>query len=98
MAVTADDVVSWLEKKGTKDERDGMARFAIPSDKAFCVSVGALKQYSKALGRDHELSLALWATGWHEARMLATMIGEPERVTPAQMDRWCRDFDNWGIC
>jgi 3-methyladenine DNA glycosylase AlkD len=20
------------------------------------------------------------------------------RLTPAQMDRWCRDFDNWGVC
>jgi len=25
-------------------------------------------------------------------------VDEPERVTPAQMDRWCKDFDNWGIC
>ena len=23
--------------------------------------------------------------------------GRAGRVTPAQMDRWCRDFDNWGI-
>ena len=97
-APTAHDVVAWLKKKGTKAERDGMARFAIPSDKAFGVSVGALKQYAKSLGRDHDLAVALWATGWHEARMLATMIDEPARVTPAQMDRWCRDFDNWGIC
>ena len=29
--------------------------------------------------------------------MLATFIDEPERVTSAQMDRWCRDFDNWAI-
>ena len=30
--------------------------------------------------------------------MLACFVDEPERVTAAQMDRWCRDFDNWGIC
>ena len=29
--------------------------------------------------------------------MLATFVDEPERVTAAQMDRWCRDFDNWAI-
>src|SRR6185503_11013212 len=23
---------------------------------------------------------------------------DPALITPAQMDRWCRDFDNWGIC
>ena len=30
--------------------------------------------------------------------MLTSFVDEPARVTPAQMDRWCRDFDNWGIC
>jgi 3-methyladenine DNA glycosylase AlkD len=53
---------------------------------------------AKRLGRDHDLAAALWATGWYEARMLAAWVDEPERVTAAQMDRWSRDFDNWGIC
>ena len=30
--------------------------------------------------------------------MLASLVDEPARVTSAQMERWCRDFDNWGIC
>jgi 3-methyladenine DNA glycosylase AlkD len=30
--------------------------------------------------------------------MLTAFIAEPARVTPSQMDRWCRDFDNWAIC
>jgi 3-methyladenine DNA glycosylase AlkD len=29
--------------------------------------------------------------------MLTAFVEEPERVTAAQMDRWCRDFDNWAI-
>ena len=29
--------------------------------------------------------------------MLASFVGEPERLTPAQLDRFCRDFDNWAI-
>jgi 3-methyladenine DNA glycosylase AlkD len=53
---------------------------------------------AKGLGRSHELAAALWDTGWYEARMLTSFVDEPARVTPAQMDRWCRDFDNWGIC
>ena len=53
---------------------------------------------AKRLGRSHELALALWDTGWYEARLLTSFVDEPARVTSAQMDRWCRDFDNWGIC
>jgi 3-methyladenine DNA glycosylase AlkD len=30
--------------------------------------------------------------------MLTAFVDEPERVTAAQMDRWTRDFDNWGLC
>jgi 3-methyladenine DNA glycosylase AlkD len=25
-------------------------------------------------------------------------IADPAKLTPAQMDRWCRDFDNWAVC
>jgi len=53
---------------------------------------------AKRLGRNQELAAALWETGCYEARMLTAFVAEPARVTPAQMDRWCRDFDNWGIC
>jgi 3-methyladenine DNA glycosylase AlkD len=91
-------IVSWLKRHGTKANREGMARYAIPSDNAFGVSVGTLRQYAKRLGPDHELAAALWRTGWYEARMLAAFVDEPARVTPAQMDRWCQDFDSWAIC
>jgi 3-methyladenine DNA glycosylase AlkD len=30
--------------------------------------------------------------------MLTAFVEEPARVTPAQMDRWARDFDNWAGC
>jgi 3-methyladenine DNA glycosylase AlkD len=91
-------VLTWLERRGTKANRDGMARYAIEAEKVFGVSVGSLRQHAKRLGRSHELAAALWDTGWYEARMLATFLDEPDRVTPAQMDRWCRAFDNWAIC
>jgi len=62
------------------------------------VTVGQIRGLAKKIGRSHELALALWKAEWYEARMLCAFIDEPQRVTPAQMDRWCRDFDNWGIC
>ena len=94
----AQAVLASLRRVATKKTRDGMARFNIPSDKAFGVTMTDLKVLAKRLGRNHELAAALWATGWYDARMLATLIDEPARVTSAQMDRWCRDFDNWAIC
>ena len=94
----ADDAVAWLKRNGTKRVRDGMARYAIPSDHAFGVPVGTIRQLGKQIGRNHEVAHALWATGWYEARMLTAFVADPERLTPSEMDRWCRDFDNWAIC
>ena len=95
--VSVDDVAAWLKKAGSKKVRDGMARYGLPSEHAVGVSVGALKQYAKKIGRDHDLANALWQTGIYEARLLAAFVGEPARVTSAEMNRWCRDFDNWGV-
>ena len=95
--VDAKTALTWLKDKSTQRDRDNMARFGIVTPRFFGVSMLNLRGIARRTGRNHELAAALWATGWYEARMLATLIDEPERVTAAQMDRWCRDFDNWGI-
>jgi len=87
-----------LEKMSTKRDRDNLKRFGITAGKAYGVSMANVQVLAKRLGRNHGLAAALWDTGWYEARLLTSFVDEPERVTPAQMDRWCRDFDNWGIC
>ncbi|MGH9367900.1 MAG: DNA alkylation repair protein [Thermoanaerobaculia bacterium] len=90
--------IAWLKSHSTRRTLEGMARYGLPSGKAFGVSMADIQALGKRLGRNHELAAGLWATGWYEARMLTSYVDEPERVTRAQMDRWCRDFDNWGIC
>jgi 3-methyladenine DNA glycosylase AlkD len=87
-----------LEKMSTKRDRDNLKRFGITPGKAFGGSMANVQALAKRLGRSHEIAAALWETGWYEARLLTSFVDEPARVTPAQMDRWCRDFDNWGIC
>ena len=51
--------LDWLGRKGSKAGRDGMARYAIPSDRAFGVSMKDVQALGRALGRDHALALAL---------------------------------------
>jgi 3-methyladenine DNA glycosylase AlkD len=99
LKVDVEAALAWLEENSSKKIREEMMpRYGINAKKAFGVSVANIHKLAKIVGRNHEFALALWDTGWYEARMLASFVDEPERVTPAQMDRWCRDFDNWGIC
>src|SRR6185503_19320820 len=92
------DILATLEQRRSKRNREGMARYGIVAEKSFGVSVETLKSLGKQYGRDHALAVALWNSGWYEARMLTPFIDEPERVTAAQMDRWAKAFDNWAIC
>ena len=93
------EALAWLEQHSSERIREEMGpRYGVYTERAFGVSVADIKALGKQLGRDHDLAEALWQTGVYEARMTAAFVDEPARVTPEQMDRWCRDFDNWGIC
>jgi len=97
----ADEVqaaLKWLKDHSTKATLQGMARYAIRSDDALGVAMKDIKALGKQFGHNQDLAAALWETGVYEARMLASFVGDPDRITSAQMDRWCKDFDNWAIC
>ncbi|MCG3172210.1 MAG: hypothetical protein GMKNLPBB_00356 [Myxococcota bacterium] len=87
-----------LSAMGSKENRIGMARYGINTQNAFGVSVNALRKYAKGLGRDHQLALALWDTGKHEARLLACFVDNPREVTEAQMESWIAGFNSWDLC
>jgi 3-methyladenine DNA glycosylase AlkD len=86
-----------LKSASSKKVRDGMVRFGIPTTNALGVPMKDIQALGKKLGRDHKLALALWETGVYEARLLVAYVADPARLTAAQMDGWCRDFDNWGV-
>ena len=46
----------------------------------------------------HELAGELWATGIHEARILAALVDTPALVGDDQMERWVSDLDSWDVC
>ncbi len=92
-------VMAWLEKHRSNRIRSEMGpRYGIHTEYAIGVRMADMIALARKIGRDHALAAQLWATGNYEARTVACMIDDPNRVTPAQMNRWCRDFDNWGIC
>lgn len=91
--------LSELERRGDAHARDQLLpRFGIRAERAFGTSMEDVRALAKTLGHDHELAHALWATGVHEARALAAFVADPEQLTPAEMDRFARDFGDWATC
>jgi 3-methyladenine DNA glycosylase AlkD len=76
----------------------GMAKFGITAAKAYGWSTPALKKLARAIGKDHDLAQRLWSTGILEARTLAGLIDEKEKVTEPQTEDWVKDFDSWAVC
>jgi 3-methyladenine DNA glycosylase AlkD len=96
--LSKDEVMKWLERKGTRLNVEGMARYGIRTPRTFGVSMSMMQPLAKRLGTDHPLAAVLWKSGWHEARILATLVEDPRQVTRQQMNAWAADFDNWAIC
>lgn len=91
-----DDVLKELRKHYSKKNIEGMNRFAIPGE--IGVSVYEIRRIAKKIGKNHKLALELWKTNIHEARVLASMVDEPEKVTEKQMEKWVGDFKSWDLC
>jgi 3-methyladenine DNA glycosylase AlkD len=93
-----DDILSQLKALANPEAVAGMARFGINPEHTYGISIPTLRQMAKKIGKHHELAQQLWASGIHEARILASMIDRPAEVTEAQMEAWVKDFDSWDVC
>ena len=94
----ADQIIADLKRQANARNVEGMARFGIRPANVLGISMPALRKMAKEIGRDHAAALALWDSGIHEARILASMIDEARLVSPEQMDAWVNDFDAWDVC
>ena len=90
--------IARLEALATPKDLANLQRFGITSARPLGVSMASIQKVARALERNHALAQALWESGIYEARLLAAYVDDPAHVTVAQMDRWCRDFDSWGVC
>jgi len=95
---TAHKVLDDLAAMGSEKDRAGMARYGIETAHAYGVSVSALRAFARRTGRDTALARALWASGCHEARILAVLIAVPAEVEEREIDAWVSDLDSWDLC
>ncbi len=94
--MTLAQTLQQLEAAGSAQTRKTYARHGA-GPKMFGVSYAVLGKLTKQIKRDHALALALWGSGWLDARVLATMIADPRQATAAQFDAWVAECDNRGI-
>jgi len=93
-----EETIRELRRLGNPSNVVGMGRYGISTNGTLGVSMPALKDLAKRIGRRHELASELWDSGLHEARILAAWVAEPSRTDRAMMERWACQFDSWDVC
>ena len=94
----ANEALARLKTLSDRTALEGMARYGINTKKAYGVSVSNLRELAKEIGQDHVLAQELWASGIHEARILASIVDDPRQVSDRQLERWVSALDSWDLC
>ena len=91
------EIINFFEDNVDEKNLETMARLKVGSDKKYGIKMPVLRKLAKEIGKDHELALELWNHGYHESRLLATLIEDSSKVSAEQLDKWVNDFDTWDI-
>ena len=106
MAITSDALIARLRQHQDPDNVAGMARFGISAKGTLGVSMPITRGIAREVRRElkgqpealHALAADLWASGVHEAKILAALTDVPALVTREQADAWVADLDSWDVC
>ncbi|MBU0517619.1 DNA alkylation repair protein [bacterium] len=94
--MTLEKLMSELEKCGTMQNRKVYRKHGVTRDQ-FGVSFANLNVLKRRIRKAQDLAEALWATGNHDARILATMIADENDMTADLLETWAKDLDNYII-
>jgi len=92
------DVLDKLQSKAQPEQLKGMAKYGMTVEQRLGVSVPDMRKLAKEIGRDHKLALDLWRTGIAEAKIVASMVGDPAKLTEEQMEDWVKGINSWDVC
>ena len=87
-------VLAELEGLGTAQNRKVYARHGV-GEPMFGVSFAHLRKLAKRLRHNHELARALWASGNHDARVLALSVADPAVAQVDEIETWAGELDNY---
>jgi 3-methyladenine DNA glycosylase AlkD len=93
-----DEILREMKSMANPEALDGMRRFGINVENRFGLSVPQIRAIAKRHGRNQALAEELWNTGILDARIMASIVGDPEAIRSSTMDRWTRDFNCWTVC
>jgi len=94
--MTLPHVMKKLKAMGTAKTATLYRRHGIEGP-AFGVSYAHLNLLRKSIGVNQVLARKLWATGNHDAQVLATMVADPRAFSSSQLNTWAKALGNYVV-
>jgi len=91
--MTFEETMKELESFGSEQTRKTYKRHGVNTE-MFGVSYANLEKLRKKIKTDHALAEKLWASGNHDAKVLATMIADASLIDTKQLDAWSKELNN----
>src|SRR4051812_18412957 len=88
------EVMHELAALGAEQTRKTYLRHGA-TEPLFGVSFANLEKLKKKLKVDQDLAQKLWATGNHDARILAMLIADPQLCPEELIEHWAQDLTNY---
>lgn len=96
--MTADEALAALHQHASAERRQRVARLGIPLENSIGVSLPDIRRIAKRTGKSSLIARELWASGLHEARLLAALTFVPAELTAADAHALIADARSWDLC
>lgn len=96
--MNTEEALALMRAQADEGRRASAERLGVPAENSLGVPTAALRRLAKRLGRSNALARGLWDSGWHEARLLAALVCEPEGLTRAEVERMMGEVASWDLC
>ena len=94
------EILSQIKKLSSiRFKKQMKERFGINTQYAVGTPVTRLRELAKNLPHPNQpLAEALWNSGLHEARILASLLADPTQMTREKLNTWVKDLNSWDLC
>lgn len=89
--MTTPEILTQLESLRNESTFTHNAKYG--AVKQFGVKLGDIRPIAKKIKINHELAFELWETGYVEARLLATLIVNPKKLSSEEVSRMAHSMD-----
>lgn len=94
---TPETVLKHLQENGDAKQAERVRARGIPESSIFGTPKSIVQKTARTLGRNQELAESLWASNIHEARLVAILTAEPDKISLPVLKQWANDLWSWDI-